>query len=199
MNAASACDIQDEKLSLPTLKFLEELLSLLFGFGTYFDLQPFSAIIRFGNRISNSWERRETQAPVSHAELMTLIELSAQPALGGDPAALKAKLEKAGLKVSSEHQNLADIAKSNGISAEKAYELLAPPRERKPKLALQGLGNKTLKQIADENGLSSTSLQLALRQKGVEAETNMPLKAIAEKNKIPMGELQQLLELMITH
>ena len=60
------------------------------------------------------------------------------------------------------------------------------------------LGQKTLQQIADEAGVSATSLQLALRQKGVEAKTGTPLKSIAEENGIEMRELRQLLETMIT-
>jgi hypothetical protein len=53
-----------------------------------------------------------------------------------------------------------------------------------------------LQQIADEAGVSSTSLQLALRQKGVAAKTNLPLKTIAANNGRSMNELRQLIEVM---
>ena len=102
------------------------ILSSLFGTGTYYGIQPFSAVIKFGDTISSSWERQDTQAPVPHAELMTLTQLAEQPRLGGDPAALKAKLEKAGLKVVSEDQTLTEIAVANNMTAEMVYEFIAP-------------------------------------------------------------------------
>jgi hypothetical protein len=173
------------------------LLSFFFGIGTFYGTQPFSAVIEFGNRISSSWERQEKQAPVPHAELMSLIQLSQQPGLGGDPEALKTKLEKSGLKVASVKETLAEIAEANGMAAQKVYGILAPGENERSKLSGKGFGEKTLQQIADEAGVSPTSLQLALRQKGVEAKTDTSLKTIAEENGIQMRELRQLLETMI--
>ena len=173
-------------------------LSCLFGIGTYYCIQPFSAVIKFGNTISDSWERREKQAPVPHAELMTLTQLAEQPGLGGDPDALKTKLEKAGLKVASQKQTLAEIAAANGMSAEKVYEFIAPAEPGEHKLQGQGFGKKTLKEIADEAGVSATSLQLALQQKGIEVKIDTPLKSIAEKNNMEMSELRKILERMIS-
>lgn len=113
-------------LNNPRELLIITVLSLLFGTGTYFGLQPFSEIIKFGDAISGSWERQERQAPVPHAELMTLTELAEQPGLGGDAADLKAKLEKAGLKVVSEEETLTEIAAANNMTAEKVYAFIAP-------------------------------------------------------------------------
>jgi Domain of unknown function (DUF4405) len=173
------------------------LLSSFFGVGTYYGLEPFSAIIQFGNRISSSWEGQEKRAPIPHAELMTLIELSQQPRMGGDPEALKARLEKSGLKVNSSKERLAAIAEANGMAAEKVYEMLAAGEKGRSQLSGKGFGQKNLQQIAAEAGVSATSLQLALRQRGIEAKTDTPLKTIAEQNNIEMRELRQLLETMI--
>ena len=174
------------------------MLSLFFGFGTYYDIQPFSAIIRFGNGISSSWERREKQAPVPHAELMPLTELAQQPGLGGDAGVLKTKLEKAGLKVVSEDQTLGEIATLNGKTAEQVYEFIAPAETGRHRIQGQGFGKKTLQEIANDGGVSSTSLQLALKQKGIEAKIDSPIKSIAEKNNIEMSELRKILETMIS-
>ncbi|MFZ4524799.1 MAG: DUF4405 domain-containing protein [Chlorobium sp.] len=174
------------------------ILSSLFGTGTYFDIEPFSAVIKFGDAISNSWEQQEKQAPVPHAELMTLQQLAEQPGLGGDPEALIKKLEKAGLKGVSRNKTLAEIATLNGKTAEQVYEVLAPEKTERHNIQGQGFGNKTLQEIADEGGVSSASLQLALRQKGIEAKPDSPLKSIAENNKIEMNELRKILETMIS-
>ena len=188
----------NEGFKNPAELFTILFLSCLSGIGTYYSIQPFSAIIKFGNAISDSWERQEKQAPVPHAELMTLTQLAEQPGLGGDPAALKAKLEKAGLKVTSQNQTLAEIATFNGKTAEQVYAFIAPAETGKHKIQGQGFGKKTLQEIADEGGVSSTSLQLALQQKGIEAKLDSPIKSIAENNKIEMNELRKTLETMIS-
>jgi DNA-binding phage protein len=173
-------------------------LSALFGVGTHFDIQPFSAVIKFGNTISNSWERKDKAAPVPHAELMSLVELSQQPGLGGDPEALITKLNNAKLNVTSEKETIAEIAKANGITAEQVYAFIAPAEPEKHKLRGEGFGRKTLQQVADEAGVSSTSLQLALKQKGIEAKTDEPLRNIAKNNNIEMSEFKGLLETIIS-
>jgi hypothetical protein len=185
-------------LKSPAELFTIITLSAFFGVGTYYGVQPFSAVIKFGDSISDSWERKERQAPVPHAELMTLKQLAEQPALGGDPAALKTKLEKSGLKVTSEDQTLAEIAAMNGKTAEEVYEFIAPEKTEKHKIQGQGFGRKTLQEIADEGGVSSASLQLALRQKGIESKPESTLRSIAEDNRIEMGELRKILETMIS-
>ncbi|NTW74920.1 MAG: DUF4405 domain-containing protein [Chlorobiaceae bacterium] len=174
------------------------ILSAIFGLGTYYEIQPFSAVIKFGNNISDSWERKEKKAPVPHAELMTIVELSQQPGLGGDPEALVMKLKNAGLKVASVNETIAGIAKANGKTAAQVYALIAPSESGTYKLQGNGVGKKTLQEIAEEAGVSSTALQLALRQKGVEAKTDVPLKTIAESNNLEMGELRQMIETIIS-
>jgi len=173
------------------------IFSFLFGIGTYCNIQPFSAVIKFGDAISNSWERQEKQAPVPHAELMTLTRLAEQPGLGGDPEALIKNLREAGLKVTSQEQTLAEIAAANSMTSEKVYEFIAPKETGKNKLHGQGFGKKTLQEIAGEAGVSATSLQLALRQKGIEAKLDSPLKSIAKNNKIEMNELRTTLETIL--
>jgi len=173
-------------------------LSAFFGLGTSFDIQPFSAVIKFGNTISNSWESKDKAAPVPHAELMTLVELSQQPGLGGDPEALITKLKNAKLKVTSEKETIAEIAKANGMTAEQVYAFIAPAEQGKHKLQGEGFGRKTLQQLADDAGVSATSLQLALKQKGIEAKTNDPLRDIAKNNNIEMSEFKKVLETMIS-
>jgi Domain of unknown function (DUF4405) len=44
------------------------LLSLLFGFGTYFKVQPFSGILELGKSISNSWDNKGKEASDKRAD-----------------------------------------------------------------------------------------------------------------------------------
>ena len=54
-------------------------LSLFVGFGTWFNIQPFSAILEFGKKISNSWAPKEKETPKPFVERLTLAELAEQP------------------------------------------------------------------------------------------------------------------------
>ena len=187
-----------EGLKSPKELFSSLLLFLLFGVGTYFVIQPFSAIIDFGNNISESWEQRDKQPPVPHAETMTLVELARQPGLGGNAELLKTKLDEAGFSVTSVDETLADIAVRNSTTAQKLYQYIAPAESGNKTLPSEGLGRKTLQEIADDAAISVSSLQLALGQKGIEAEQDMTLKTIAEQNSLTMSELRGVLENMIS-
>jgi len=44
-------------------------LFLLFGFGTYFKIQPFSGILELGKSISNSWDNKVKQVPDKRVDL----------------------------------------------------------------------------------------------------------------------------------
>jgi len=180
-------------------EFLASLvLFLVLAAGTIYAVQPFSAIIDFGNRISESWEEQDRQPPVPHAEAITLVELALQPGLGGDAEALKTKLTEAGFSVSSVDETLAEIAERNNTIAEKLYRHIAPEKSGKSTLPAKGLGRKTLQKVADSAGISAVSLQLALRQQDIDAEPEMTLKAIADRNRISMSELRELLETMLS-
>lgn len=50
-------------LKSPGELFIIIVLFFLFGFGTYYSVQPFSGILEFGKRISKSWEGKTMQQP----------------------------------------------------------------------------------------------------------------------------------------
>lgn len=174
------------------------ILTLIFAAGTSMLLEPFSTLIDLGDKISGSWERRESRAPVAHAELMSLDELARQPGLGGDAEILKNKLVKSGLKVVSTKETLADIAGSNGTTAERVYAIIAPRENNDRRLPDQGLGQMTLQQVADDAGVSPLSVQMALRQKGIDAGPAEKLANIALRNGMQMKDLKKLLESMLS-
>ena len=58
-----------EGLQNPRELLVIAALFLLFGFGTYFKIQPFSGILEIGKSISNSWENKGTQVPDKRVDL----------------------------------------------------------------------------------------------------------------------------------
>ncbi|KZK73613.1 MAG: hypothetical protein A3K90_08330 [Pelodictyon luteolum] len=167
------------------------LLTILFGVGTAQHMQPFSAITTLGEQLKGSWESSIRQPPVAHAETMTLEELAQQPSVGKSAEEILETLQKAGLKASSTSETLGEIARKSGISAEQAYQLLAPANKE---LQKEGFGRKTLLEVAEENGVSAASLQLALEAKGMKAEPSDSMRSIAESNGISVQELRQRVE-----
>lgn len=100
------------------------LLALLFGIGTHLKVQPFSAVIDFGESLSASWEEPASRAPVPHTEKLTLREISLQFTSGTSPEELREKLEKQDIAVQSLDQTLESIGTENNASPEEVYKLL---------------------------------------------------------------------------
>lgn len=117
------------------------LLTVVFGVGTHLEIQPFSAVVDFGNFLSESWEEPESRPPVPHTEKMTLREISERFTSQKNPEKLQEKLENQEITVHSVDQTLADIGKQNNISAQKVYELLGISVVRKPGMG-KGRGNR---------------------------------------------------------
>ena len=197
------------------------LLTLLFGIGTQLEMQPFAAVINFGESIKDSWESGISEPPIPHAETMTLEELSLQPALNKTAEAMLETIQKAGLKANSTTQTLGEIAKENDMQPTELYALIAPAAkhekgqgqqqgqrhsqqqgqqqgQQKTELQKEGFGRKTLEQIAEENGIAPLSLQLALQQQNIAAEPGMSMRAITEKNGITMSTLRKKIETTLT-
>ncbi len=100
------------------------VLALLLGMGTQLKVQPFSAVIDFGESLSASWEKPANRPPVPHTEKLTLREISLKFTMGTSPEELREKLEKHGIVVLSLDQTLESIGAKNNASPEEVYKLL---------------------------------------------------------------------------
>ena len=70
------------------------ILSLFVGFGTYFGIQPFSAILEFGKKISKSLDPKEKQVRKPLVERLTLAELSQPSYLDKHHEALNEEMDE---------------------------------------------------------------------------------------------------------
>lgn len=100
------------------------LLALLIGIGTQLKVQPFSAVIDFGESLSSSWEEPASRPPIPHTEKLTLREISSKFTVGTSPEEMREKLEKQGIVVQSLDQTLESIGAKNNVSPEEVYKLL---------------------------------------------------------------------------
>ncbi len=120
--------IRSKELTGRRVKHMKELVfALLFSvvifIGSFMPFSPFSNIIGWGDDLKESWGDKSLEAPVSGAEKLTL-EAFSQRVLKQDVGDVLKTLTTGGIKVDSGKQTLRDIARNNGISPARIYEIL---------------------------------------------------------------------------
>ena len=159
--------------------------------GTHYNIQPFKAVIDFGDWTTESWEVKEEQAPIPHAEILTIKELS-EKYIKMSADSILLLIRQKGLKVDSAGQTMIKISELNGITPAKLYSFILPGKhegetksEVKPQI--MGMGRKTIKELAKELGKEPGELIEVLKKKGISATPKDKIKSVAEDaGKTPM-------------
>jgi hypothetical protein len=174
------------------------LLILVVLLGTHFNIQPFKAIMDFGEWTTESWEIKEDQAPIPHAEILTIRELSGKYIKMSADSILLLIHEK-GLKADSVGQTISRISELNNLTPAKLYSIILPanltvPVKIESKLQLQGLGRKTIREVSKELGKEENEIIEILRKNAITATPDDKIKTIAEKVGKTPTEIIQLIE-----
>ncbi len=180
--------------------YISTILIIGFFVGTYFSIPPFSSIMNLSETIKESWEDVNQQPPVSHAELLNLIELSKVVESLSLEQIIK-QLENSEIKIDSVEQSLEEIAESNSTTPAALYGILkiSGTTGGKGQGGGQGsgqgggMGRKTVETIAFENGLDVDIMMDILWENNIEAKKNQSLREIAEINGISTMEIYNLL------
>ena len=90
-------------------------------------IPPFSSLLNFGERVKRSWEDAQAAAPIPHAELLSLKELSIQAKVPYETAV--ERLEARGFKGIGPEAIVQDLAQTNQVSAQRLYEIVQGQRE----------------------------------------------------------------------
>jgi len=166
--------------------------------GTYFNIQPFKAVMDYGEYTTESWEVKEEIAPIPHAELLTIRELSGRYIpMSADSILLMIKAK--GLKADSIGQTILLISELNNITPVQLYSMITPQNKTGENKAthvppIQGLGRKTFREIATERGQDVNVLIEILRKNNIQATPDDKIKAVAESaGKTPL-EVWKLIE-----
>ncbi|RPJ82024.1 MAG: DUF4405 domain-containing protein [Deltaproteobacteria bacterium] len=173
------------------------LITLLFIFGTYFEIPPFSTIIDIGLGIKDTAAKKYGEPPYGHAELSSLKTFAAK--MGIDSKEGMDALRKAGYLVTSENQTLQELAHQNRISPQQLYQAMQPYTKQKaifsenarklPETPAMGTGNLTLIDFCHQYNLNVKTIIRALSEMNVSAEESMTIKKIAEKNQTSPTDL----------
>lgn len=174
------------------------VLIMVVFLGTHFNTQPFKAIMDFGEWTTESWEIKEEQAPIPHAEALTIRELSAKY-IKMSPDSILLLIRQKGLKVDSIGQTIQKISELNNLTPAKLYSILFPANQTtliKPesKLQLQGLGRKTISEISKELGKEVQDVIGVLRKNNISATPENKLKEVAESAGKTPTEIIKIIE-----
>jgi len=168
-----------------TEMFASLILILVLVFATSLGVPPIKNVIDLGEHFTESWEKKNEQAPMPHTEALTIKELSEQ-VVNLSPDTIIQKLQVKGIKVENTDQTLKVIGINNNLSPFEIYEIIVENAEiRKDKLnSLKpgtGFGRKSLAEIAEILKKDVNGLIDLLKKEGIEAQSTDLLKNIAQK------------------
>lgn len=165
--------------------------------GTLADVTPFSSLLVWNELIKNSWEVSGQQAPIPHAELMTLAEI-ADRIKGIDSETMVSNLRTGGIEVESAHVIVAQLAEKNSLSPSELYAIAIgkslSSSASEGNRGHHGLGQLTLQQYCDRIGLNINGTIERLRNQGIQARPDMLLRDIAHGAGIHASDIRDILE-----
>ena len=168
------------------------ILVALFFFGITFPFPPFSYVTEFGEFMALSWEKNELEAPVPHAELLTIGQLSEQlKYASADDLARKFKNHNI-VYDNTDVQTLQEIAIKNGKTPEEVYRLVSEKSGAERPGA--GMGRKTIENLAEESGKSVDEVIKILSEKNIKAEKGQTIRQIGDNNNIAPKDIFDLLK-----
>jgi hypothetical protein len=159
-------------------------------------LPPLASVTDLGEAIKNSWVTSpDLEPPFGHAELVSLKTFCKKQSIPLDEA--MKELRRAGFKVDSPRNTLAQIADSKQTSGMGVYKVIKK-LEAKPEpvksgetwtadkveetFSGTGLGRKTIGQIIEELGLDSDTAYKRLKAANIKAQKDDRFKKLADKH-----------------
>lgn len=189
-----------KQFNIMTVNFMTALiLTLVFGFGTFFQVPPLVSIINFSTKIKDQASITYGEPPYGHAELSSLKMFAGKVKL--DLEKSLQLLEQSGITFTSETQTIKEIAKTNNLSPKDIFEIIKPAAQQIstenttlfPDTPPPGFGNKTLDAVFTEFQLDRQKIMLFMTQRGIKADSSMSIKENALANNMNPMSLFELL------
>lgn len=161
---------------------------------------PFSSLLDLNERIKFSWEKPTQQAPIPHAELLTIAELATQAKLEAD--VLQLNLRNHGIEVGWDDV-FGDIANQHQLSPDQLYLIATGQKNpldgqehgrRRGEGPGGGFGKQTLETACSEMGVDLQKSINALKAAGIEATPQMRIRAIADEHNVHPSQIRSILE-----
>lgn len=170
--------------------YLASLFTVIVIVGVLINIPPFSSVMQFGSYLTDSWENVETEAPVPHAERLTIPQL-VEKLDGITTDQVMARLKNNQIKVNSLNETLEEIGGNNNMSPIEIYKIITykPAKD----MASTGIGRKPLTQVATMLNKDIGSILLILEQNNIKATQEQNIKEIAQKNDMPAKNIFELI------
>ena len=182
----------NKKLELSSAIFI----STIFFIGTLQSWTPFSPVMKFGEKMKESWEGDFHAPPVLHMELYTIEKLAIDLDSIAPTELIKA-LSENNIKVTGIDQTLKEIAAENKVTPSSLYELLSSKyKKHSGPVAVevpQGIGKFTVGSTAKSSGKDLQVLIKILKNRGIEADEKTSLRSIADKLGLTPREVYNFL------
>jgi len=170
--------------------FISTFLTIAIFLGIILSIPPFSSVMDLGNYLTASWENKETEPPIPHAELLTLTELAIR--LDNTPIEkIEEKLTANKIIFENINQTLAEIAATNKITPNELYNIIN--KKSSAGMPGSGMGKKTLADIAFENNKDVDELIKLLKDKNIIATKDQTLKDVAEKYDMAAKDIHEII------
>jgi len=165
--------------------------TLLIFVGTYYHVPPFSFVLDLGESITDSWSDGTNEPPSSHAEELTVAEISAQ--LNLNTKNVMQKLNRSGYSVTDSTITLEVLAEKHGVVPSDIYSIISSGKigsnnkmGSNPGSSYSqgsGYGRKLISEVFDEHNLTWEEGVKLLNKNGIEVNEDEKLKNIATRNK----------------
>lgn len=186
--------------------------------GTLGDVRPFSSLLTWNEAIKHGYDTPARQAPIPHAELLTLTALADQVE-GVDLDAMLANLDAKGIKAGSAEDVVGELAEEHNITPVQLYDIAIGQAKLGRRRGAsggghgsgqtneahgggdggqsasgRGLGRLTLRQYCADLGIDVSAGVNKLKEAGFEANPDMTIRAIADSAGVHPSEIRTVFE-----
>ncbi len=183
------------------------LLCGVVGWGTLADVNPFASLLRWNEAAKHSWDTPARQAPIPHAELMTLSEL-ADKTDGLQAESMIENLQAAGIDVNSPDVIVGELAEEAGMTPSQLYSVATGQSGRQQgghgrgrgggggrgnMQSGYGIGRLTLRQYCQQQDLDLEQALQKLGDRGFRAEPEMTMREVAGTGGVHPSAMRDIL------
>jgi predicted DNA-binding protein YlxM (UPF0122 family) len=173
------------------------IICVIFTFGTYLELPPFSSYLGASESIKAQAAKKYGNPPYGHAELSSLKSFTQKVKIDLDKS--MALLNENGIKFENEKETLKSIAAKNNISPQAVYNTILPAKAKSTKASLPedhpaGLGKLTLSDLCQKYNLNITKVITGLKQAGWDVNKTIALKEVATTYNISPFEIYEKIQ-----
>ncbi len=176
------------------------IVVLIFSIGSIFNIPPISYVYELGENISESWEKKESEPPVPHAERLTVQEIAKYTEM--KPEDIFKLFNETGIKVKDKNKTIQEIANDNGLTPSELFnkikektgkDLEKRKTNEEGEVPRRGYGRMSLKVLSIELKTTPEKIIEILKRNGIEATEKDTLRALSEKTDKTPYEIYEII------